>query len=55
MKTSTFKFKNINLKENNGWYDFTLTIKGNDYFRRSFANHIKTGEASITDSVMGRI
>jgi phospholipase C len=36
-----------------GWYDFTVRIKGNEMFRQRFAGRIETGKASISDPYMG--
>ncbi|RYY30277.1 MAG: phospholipase C, phosphocholine-specific [Chitinophagaceae bacterium] len=44
----------INSSEFSGWYNFTLSVKGNDNFFRQFAGHVETGKASLTDPVMGR-
>lgn len=43
----------ITLNTTAGWYDFTLTMKGNDTFSKQYAGHIETGSASITDPHMG--
>lgn len=36
-----------------GWYDFALTIKGNESFERKFAGRIETGKPTKTDPQMG--
>lgn len=43
----------VDLKKSNGWYDFTLTVKGNEIFKKQYAGHVETGEISITDPFMG--
>lgn len=43
----------IDLASSSGWYDFTLTVKGNDFFEQHFAGHVETGEPSVTDPLMG--
>ncbi|MFT4092993.1 MAG: phospholipase C, phosphocholine-specific [Niabella sp.] len=51
------KKKNIlvNLERSSGWYDFTLSVKGNGRFIQRFAGHIETGNISVTDPYMGGI
>jgi phospholipase C len=38
-----------------GWYDFTVTIKGNASFQRRYAGRVETGIARKTDPLMGKI
>lgn len=38
-----------------GWYDFTITLQGDEVFKQQFAGHIENGESSITDPYMGSI
>ena len=45
----------VNLKDTNGWYDYTLTIKGFSQFSQRFAGHIGNGNVSITDPLMGNL
>lgn len=41
------------LKSSGRWYDFTLTIKALPGYARRFAGRVETGEASISDPMMG--
>ncbi len=38
-----------------GWYDFTLSVKGFDRFARRFSGRVETGADSISDPLMGRV
>ena len=38
-----------------GWYDFSVRIKGNDFFERKYAGRVETGAPSKTDPLMGRV
>ncbi|MFT4019111.1 MAG: phospholipase C, phosphocholine-specific [Agriterribacter sp.] len=38
-----------------GWYDFSVKIKGNSDFEKRYAGRVETGKASISDPVMGRV
>jgi phospholipase C len=44
----------MDLKKNGGWYDFTITVKGNHDFTKRYAGRVETGKESISDPVMGR-
>jgi phospholipase C len=35
-----------------GWYDFVLTVAGDESFRQQLAGHLETGKDSITDPAM---
>ncbi|GAB3017579.1 phospholipase C, phosphocholine-specific [Niabella terrae] len=45
----------LHLKKSSGWYDITVTVKGHPDFSQTFAGHVETGIAGITDPLMGRI
>ncbi len=36
------------------WYDYSLTVKGNNLFQKRFAGHVETGRQSFTDPLMGQ-
>ncbi|MFT3747287.1 MAG: phospholipase C, phosphocholine-specific [Agriterribacter sp.] len=38
-----------------GWYDFSVKIKGNNDFEKRYAGRVETGKSSISDPVMGRM
>lgn len=42
-------------KDSHRWYDFGITVPGNETFLRRYAGHIETGEDSMTDPFMGRV
>lgn len=43
------------LSKSYNWYDFTITIPGNNNFSRRYAGHVETGIDSKTDPFMGRV
>lgn len=43
----------LNLVKNFNWYDFSISVKGDEHFEQRFAGHVETGQASKTDPVMG--
>ncbi|HEX2846166.1 MAG TPA: phospholipase C, phosphocholine-specific [Chitinophagaceae bacterium] len=43
----------LNLAKSYGWYDFTVSIAGNDMFMQRCAGHVETGKMSRTDPAMG--
>ncbi len=45
----------LNLKENHGWYDFTVSIDGINPFIKRYAGRVENGKETITDPVMGGI
>ncbi|MES1222289.1 MAG: phospholipase C, phosphocholine-specific, partial [Bacteroidota bacterium] len=45
----------INLAKSNGWYDFTVRIKGNKSFEKRYAGHVETGAGSKSDPAMGKV
>jgi phospholipase C len=44
----------IDLKKSFGWYDFSLSIKGNESFTKRYAGRVETGKESYSDPFMGR-
>lgn len=44
----------LNLKDSYYWYDFTVTMRGDRFFRRRYAGRLEAGEAGKTDPLMGR-
>jgi len=44
----------LNLSGSFGWYDFTISLKGNALFRKRYAGRVETGKPSKTDPFMGR-
>ncbi|HTE07231.1 MAG TPA: phospholipase C, phosphocholine-specific [Flavitalea sp.] len=44
----------LNLSGSFGWYDFTISLKGNALFRKRYAGRVETGKHSKTDPFMGR-
>jgi phospholipase C len=50
------KIKKIfNLQKSGGWYDISLSIIGNESYKRQYAGHAENGEDSITDPYMGGV
>ena len=45
----------LDLSKNYGWYDFTVTIKGNNTFEKRYAGHVETGNTSHSDPLMGGV
>ncbi len=45
----------LDLAANHGWYDVTVTVKGNAAYARRYAGHVETGKDSKTDPHMGGI
>jgi phospholipase C len=41
------------LHRSHGWYDLTVTTRGDDGFEQRYAGHLENGRASVTDPVMG--
>jgi phospholipase C len=44
----------IHLSNSFGWYDFSVTVKGYELFKRHYAGRVETGKRSFTDPAMGR-
>ncbi len=44
----------LNLSASFGWYDFTISSKGNALFGKRYAGRVETGKPSKTDPFMGR-
>ena len=45
----------LDLTKSAGWYDFTVSLQGNDNFSRRYAGRVETGRDSISDPYMGRV
>lgn len=45
----------MDLSRQQGWYDFSVTIIGQDVFEKRFAGKVETGEAGYSDPCMGGI
>ena len=45
----------ISLQKSAGWYDFKISLKGNEQYSRHYAGHVETGEESITDPYMAGV
>ncbi|TXH21086.1 MAG: phospholipase C, phosphocholine-specific [Chitinophagaceae bacterium] len=45
----------IDCSASSGWYDFSIQIKSNSDFLRTYCGHIDTGKESITDPFMGNL
>src|SRR5690606_2992446 len=43
----------LDLKKDQGWYDFTVSVPGKNVFSKRYAGRTETGKESITDPVMG--
>lgn len=43
----------VDLSKSSNWYDVSIIIKDINGFERRYAGHVETGEASITDPLMG--
>jgi len=42
------------LSASHGWYDFSVTIDGDDRFLRRYAGRVETGKPGFSDPAMGR-
>jgi phospholipase C len=45
----------VNLKNNFGWYDFSVKVQGNSIFEKRYAGHVETGKESVSDPYMGKL
>jgi phospholipase C len=45
----------LKLKNQFGWYDFTVRVNGFETYERRFAGRVETGQTSFTDPFMGRM
>lgn len=45
----------VDLAKSHGWYDFSLSIKGDSTTAFRYAGHVETGNASFTDPLMGQV
>jgi phospholipase C len=44
----------IDLSMQHHWYDFTISVDGDETFLRRYAGKVETGESGFTDPFMGR-
>jgi phospholipase C len=44
----------LDLSKSLGWYDFTITVAGDDLFMKHYAGRVETGKSNFTDPAMGR-
>lgn len=47
------KVVDVNLQKSKGWYEFTVSVKGDQQYLRHYAGHVETGKESISDPLMG--
>lgn len=45
----------IETQKSGGWYDFTISIVGDNLFAQRYAGRVETGKHSISDPLMGRV
>ena len=45
----------VDLSKSNNWYDVSVSIKDINRFESRYAGHVETGEAGITDPLMGGV
>ncbi|MDB5211457.1 MAG: phospholipase phosphocholine-specific, partial [Sediminibacterium sp.] len=45
----------VNLQKSFGWYDLSVSVKGNEIYQQVFAGRVETGRPSKTDPLMGRV
>ncbi len=45
----------IPAQKSGGWYDFTITVGGDDAFAQQYAGRVETGKHSTSDPLMGRV
>ncbi|HTJ52788.1 MAG TPA: phospholipase C, phosphocholine-specific [Cyclobacteriaceae bacterium] len=43
----------LDLSKNLGWYDFTITVVGDDLFMKHYTGRVETGKSGFTDPAMG--
>jgi phospholipase C len=43
----------VDLQKSFSWYDFSLTVSGNDIFAKRYTGHVETGRESQSDPLMG--
>lgn len=53
LKGNAISSVSLDLSKQANWYDFTITLKGNEIFSHRFAGKIETGEITETDPFMG--
>ncbi|RYF09973.1 MAG: DUF756 domain-containing protein, partial [Flavobacteriales bacterium] len=49
------KIITLNLKKHHHWYNFFVTVKGFDGYKKHYAGHVETGKESTTDPYMGGV
>ncbi|MNK10191.1 Non-hemolytic phospholipase C precursor [compost metagenome] len=49
------KIVTLNLKKYNHWYNFFITVKEFDSYKKHYAGHVETSKESITDPYMGGV
>ncbi len=45
----------LDMKKNHGWYDFSVSTKGNALYQKRYAGRIETGNHGKTDPAMGQV
>ncbi len=45
----------LNLARSSGWYDFTISVEGLNYFEKRYAGKVESGKESTTDPFMGGV
>ena len=45
----------LNLEKSQGWYDFTLSVRGEPSFERKYAGKVENGKSSISDPAMATL
>jgi len=55
LNANTQQNVDIDLSKNFGWYDLSITIKGNSMFEKRYAGHVETGKESKSDPVMSGV
>src|SRR6476620_269395 len=43
----------FSLDRQSGWYDLTITVEGDAGFKQQVADHVETGDDSVTDPLLG--
>jgi phospholipase C len=43
----------LDLQKSHNWYDFTISLKDNDHFSRTYAGRVETGKPGFTDPLIG--
>ena len=45
----------LDLSQSHHWYDFSVDVKGHENFTKRYAGRVETGNAGITDPLMGAL